>query len=76
MNSKIRELAIKAGAYEWGDSTIPATMDIEKFAELILEECCNWIDGSPSTDAGQLLLTKSFIIANIKNISKLNNFTS
>jgi len=76
MNSKIRELAIKAGASEWGDSTIPATMDIEKFAELILEECCNWIDGSPSTDAGQLLLTKSFIIANIKNISKLNNFTS
>ena len=76
MNSKIRELAIKAGASEWRDSTIPATMDIEKFAELILEECCNWIDGSPSTDAGQLLLTKSFIIANIKNISKLNNFTS
>ena len=39
MNSKIRELAIKAGASEWGDSTIPATMDIEKFAELIIKEC-------------------------------------
>lgn len=38
----------------------------EKFAELIVRECCDWIDGSPSTDAGQLLLTKSFIIANIK----------
>jgi hypothetical protein len=41
MNSKIRELAIKAGASEWGDSTIPATMDIEKFAELIVRECCD-----------------------------------
>ena len=39
MNSKIRELAIKAGASEWGDSTIPATMDIEKFADLIVREC-------------------------------------
>ena len=38
----------------------------EKFAELIVQECCDWIDGSPSTDAGQLLLTKSFIIANLK----------
>lgn len=40
--------------------------ELEKFAELIVRECCDWIDGSPSTDAGQLLLTKSFIIANLK----------
>lgn len=38
----------------------------EKFAELIVDECCNWIDGSPSIDGTQLLLTKSFIIANLK----------
>ena len=40
--------------------------DLEKFAELIVRECCDWIDGSPATDAGQLLLTKSFITANLK----------
>jgi hypothetical protein len=38
----------------------------KKFAELIVRECCDWIGGSPSTDSGQLLLTKSFIIANLK----------
>ena len=40
---------------------------MEEFAELIVRECVDWIDGSPSTDAGQLVLTKSFIIANIKD---------
>jgi hypothetical protein len=24
----------------------------EKFAELIVNECCDWIDGSPANDAG------------------------
>jgi hypothetical protein len=38
-----------------------------EFAELIVRECIDWIDGSPSTDAGQLVLTKSFIVANIKD---------
>lgn len=67
MNERIRELSKKAvdyanaceaeawdGAYE------------RKFAELIVRECVDWIDGSPTTDAGQLLLSKSFIIANLK----------
>ena len=35
MNERIRELAIKAGAGAWGDSVVPAMMDIEKFAELV-----------------------------------------
>lgn len=39
MNDKIRELAIQAGAGEWGDSVVPAMMDIDKFAELIIKEC-------------------------------------
>jgi hypothetical protein len=39
MNERIRELAKKAGAMEWGDSVVPAMMDIEKFAELIVREC-------------------------------------
>ena len=41
MNERIKELAVQAGAGEWGDSVIAATMDIEKFAELIVRECCN-----------------------------------
>jgi len=40
----------------------------EEFAELIITECCDWIDGSPANDAGQLHLTKSFIIANLKGM--------
>jgi hypothetical protein len=43
MNERIRALAIEAGAGEWGDSVIPAMMDIEKFAQLIVAECCNII---------------------------------
>jgi len=42
--------------------------NLEKFAELIIQECCDWIDGSPANDAGQLHLTKSFIIANLKGM--------
>ena len=73
MNERIRELKEQALIWavekldpnalndnEWG-----VAID-KKFAELIVGECCDWIDGSPSTDAGQLLLTKSFIIANLK----------
>ena len=40
--------------------------DTEKFAELIVRECVNWIDGSPATEEGTLILSKSFIIANLK----------
>ena len=39
MNERIKQLAIEAGAMEWGDSVIPATMDIEAFVKLILNEC-------------------------------------
>ena len=38
MNEKIEELAIKSGAYRGVDSVVIATMDIEKFAKLIIEE--------------------------------------
>ena len=40
--------------------------DVDGLIELIVRECCDWIDGSPATDAGQLLLSKSFITANLK----------
>lgn len=77
MNERIKELAdataklMPSGVYnteyESGKKGVEFTEDaLEKFAELIVQECCDWIDGSPSTDAGQLVLTKSFIIANLK----------
>ena len=77
MNERIKELAEQARQYafakventqdptEWSSKYYNEMFD-QKFAELIVQECADWIDGSPSTDAGQLLLTKSFIIANIK----------
>lgn len=78
MNERIKELVKQSGGEFWqrieSDGvlnpeayiTFDPPESLEKFAELIVQECCNWIDGSPSTDAGQLLLTKSFIIANLK----------
>ena len=74
MNPRIKELAEQSGLKVESWTTNPpkpfqilgGTEQFEKFAELIVRECCDWIDGSPSTDAGQLLLTKSFIIANLK----------
>jgi hypothetical protein len=39
MNKLIEELAKQAGAGEWGDSIVPAMMDVEKFADLIIREC-------------------------------------
>jgi hypothetical protein len=40
MNERIKELAVQAGAGEWGDSVVPAMMNIEKFAQSIVNECC------------------------------------
>ena len=73
MNERIKELWDKAAtasaAYPSGQNSSWETHVnfMDKFAELIVKECADWIDGSPSTDAGQLVLTKSFIIANIKD---------
>ena len=66
MNERIRELALQAGFVPEADWDGMLHFDKEKFAELIVRECVDWIDGSPATEAGQLLLTKSFIIANLK----------
>ena len=67
MNERIKELWEEAAKTTQGDSWEEQTKFMERFAELIVRECVDWIDGSPSTDAGQLVLTKSFIIANIKD---------
>ena len=69
MNERIRELMEQASSnacYDEPGQLHLMNVEIEKFAELIVRECCDWIDGSPATDAGQLLLTKSFITANLK----------
>ena len=65
MNQRISELAEQAGLeYNFDPMT---WLKYEKFAELIVRECCDWIEGSPTSESGcQLLLTKSFIIANLK----------
>ena len=40
--------------------------ELTEFAELTVQECINWIDGSPTTEEGSLILSKHFIIANLK----------
>jgi hypothetical protein len=50
MNHRVKELAVQAGAGEWGDSVIAATMDIEKFAVLIVRECVDWCDAYATVD--------------------------
>ena len=54
MNNRIKQLSLEAGAGDWGDSVIPAMMDIEKFAELIVRECArvywNIDDGETHTE--------------------------
>ena len=67
MNERIKELIKQATTIEehkWGVSY--DNFDKEKFAELIVRECIDWIDGSPTTEEGSLILSKHFIIANLK----------
>ena len=78
MNDKIKlfnEQSIKYAQTQLNDIAIVNKSGImynyndlytEKFAELIVRECVNWIDGSPTTEEGTLILSKSFIIANLK----------
>ena len=70
MNERIQELheqAMKSCDKHRSDILNYHRIYREKFAELIVRECCDWIDGSPTGESGcQLLLTKSFIIANLK----------
>jgi len=68
MNERIKELEKLAtpGCYDETGCYIGNKFDVEKFAELIVQECVSWIDGSPATEEGTLILSKSFIIANLK----------
>ena len=40
MNPKLKSLAVEAGAYIDGDNLLTSAMDVAKFAELIISECC------------------------------------
>ena len=45
MNERIEQLADEAGADIWGDQVMASRhFDIEKFAELIIQECVNTLD--------------------------------
>ena len=66
MNKLIAKLYDQATILEGNGNYVAGELDPVKFAELIVGRCVDWIDGSPTTDAGQLLLSKSFIIANLK----------
>ena len=74
MNERIKELAVQAmtattnkfsADREWSADEWRDFYDT-KFAELIVGECIDWIDGSPTTEEGSLILSKHFIIANLK----------
>lgn len=80
MNEKIKLLAEQSGIkfipfvvdgeeYDFDEVEVEDSDMLQNFAELIIKECCDWIEGSPSTESGQLLLTKSFIIANLKGLN-------
>ena len=70
MNERIEELARQAAdgmlSYDAEGEWQLSKREVQKFAELIVQECVNWIDGSPATEEGTLILSKSFIIANLK----------
>jgi hypothetical protein len=58
MNERIKQLAVQAGAGEWGDSVVPAMMNIEKFAALVAEqereECAKVADRQNGDDEEDL----------------------
>ena len=69
MNERIRELINEATSFKEG--LIEGKYDIEvfdkeKFVELIVRECIDCIDGSPTTEENTLILSKYFIIGNLK----------
>ena len=71
MNERIKELVKQAADYAntYSDAGADVWFEIynKKFAELIVKECIDWIDGSPTTGEGSLILSKHFIIANLKH---------
>ena len=44
MNKRIKELAEQATSYTWNGNGVTEDLDLEKFAELIVQEMCNVLD--------------------------------
>lgn len=67
---KIEKIAKEAGLesvdLSYAEFGIPHKI-LVRFAELIVQECCDYIDGVPSTEGGILIQSKQFIIINLKN---------
>lgn len=67
MNEKIEQLAkqakFKQDTFALGIWDSP---EFQKFAKLIVQDICDWIEKTPSTEEGTIILTKQFIIANLK----------
>lgn len=75
MNELIRQLAAPHMMHErfsrYGESTEEDYYEfypneLEEFIKTIVQECVNYIDGVPTSEEGTLLLTKNFVIANLK----------
>jgi hypothetical protein len=43
VNERIDKLLVEAGAYFGGDGVVYDTFDSKKFAELLIQQCCNAI---------------------------------
>ena len=50
MNERIAKLYDQSIIIEDGGDYVCGELDPAKFAELIVRECVNWIDGSPTTE--------------------------
>ena len=63
MNERIEELALTCGAWNqvYGDRNfmIKETFDVEKFAELIVQECAEIADREKSNSVGCGYITKT-----------------
>ena len=64
MNERIRELYLKSVERNWAYNNEFVTA--EKFTELLIKDVCMWLEGVTTSEEGIMLLTQSFIIANIK----------
>jgi len=64
MNERIRELYLKSVERNWAYDNEFKTA--EKFTELLIKDICMWLEGVHTSEEGMMLLTQSFIIANIK----------
>lgn len=75
MNELIKKLAKPYLMHErfsrYGESTEEEYCDflpeeLEDFVMKTIDLCCDYIEGLPTSEEGTIILTKSFIIANLK----------